>query len=159
MFAEALSLAVATGQPICGMDTTEGPVVYIDLENPKPILVQRFQRLSKGMGIAETAPVVVKQPGARMLPISEQSSIKYLHQICQAHKPTLLIVDTLIACLLEKEENDSASIRRIFNVFRSLAETYDMGVVVLHHFCKPSWVPAAGYRIRYRWRACGVVAI
>lgn len=117
---------VERGIPFAGLATEQRPVLFLDRENPLPVVIDRFDRLSIndspnfkywGGWAAEEAP-------APWSPI-------VIAWVQSCARPPLIVVDSLVG-FLQGEENSATEVRAYMQGFRRLA---DLGscVVVLHH--------------------------
>lgn len=50
----------------------------------------------------------------------------------KAHQPALLVIDPLVAAIRGDEDN-AVYMRSVFNKLKSIADTFDMAVLVVHH--------------------------
>ncbi|HWE52462.1 MAG TPA: AAA family ATPase [Bryobacteraceae bacterium] len=122
----AIGSAVERGAVFAGLETQRRPVLFLDRENPLPIVVERLDRL--GISDSQNFKIwggwVPEESPAPWAPIV----IEWV-EACEA-KP-LIIVDSLVA-FLQGEENSATEVRAYMQGFRKLA---DMGatVIILHH--------------------------
>jgi hypothetical protein len=123
----AIAEAVARGVAFCGMATSRRPVVYLDRENPLPVVAERNCRLGvvDGHGFTIWGGWCEAEPPGPMWP-----DLLAWAEACNP-KP-LMIFDSLISFFDGRSENDSAEMRRYMQGFRKLA---DIGctVLVVHH--------------------------
>jgi len=123
----AICHAISLGDALAGLRTQQRPVLYLDRENPIPIVAERFKRLG----------------------ISDSNDFKYWGGWCPAEpavpsSPTLMqwvnscevkpvvVVDSFAGFSDGADENDAAQVRAFMDGPRRLA---DMGatVIVLHN--------------------------
>ncbi|MEI6126709.1 MAG: AAA family ATPase [Pseudomonadota bacterium] len=122
----ALAESVSKGSPFMGLHTNKRPVVFIDFENPLPVLVERIKKLGcEDVQFWHTCNDI-------MPPRLDSSQWEQYREL-----PTgsLLIVDTLRASQ-GGDENDS---RQMANIMQRLKALRDNGftILLLHH--TPKW--------------------
>lgn len=120
--ARALAVAVAKGEPFLGRDTTQGPVVYISLEDPAWHVQAEFERLgAKGSQLyVFEGPV----PG---------ESDKLLWESVAALRPVLVIVDTAQRWLQIRDLNDYAEVTAALTPHLSMARELQSCLLYIHH--------------------------
>jgi hypothetical protein len=124
-----MSQAVASGTTFLGRATTQGPVLYLALEDGPRRLNLRIK----------------KQGGPSDLPITYITTLDPLNRNGKAQlamlidrlAPKLVIIDTLAAAKSGKvEENDAGDMADLFNPLRKMAQDLNVGILVVAHHGK-----------------------
>jgi hypothetical protein len=123
-FALAIACAVAHGAPFLGMRTIQGPVVYVDGENPGAVVRERIERL----GIAETDALKVWGGWNTVAP--KGPLCEEVIQWAREYRG-LIVYDSLIQFHTGSEQ-DSSETRRYMTQFRALANI-GASPFILHH--------------------------
>jgi len=90
------------------------------------------------IGPNEIGTLIQRDPvSGYCIPTNAQRDIE---AILDAHPPDILILDPLVE-LHNAEENDNTGLRAVVAYFRTLAQRYRMGVVLLHHTRKGATAP------------------
>jgi hypothetical protein len=118
--------AVATGTPFIGNITQQVPVIYIDFENPSPVLVDRTRALNiqhvRFWHISNT-----DQPPPHL----DSPEVTLLESLPSG---SLIIIDTLRSSHLG-DENDSRDIAAVLATLKHLREK-GFTLLLLHHTAK-----------------------
>lgn len=124
-FSLQLASSVAEGNPFCGMQTAQRPVLYIDAENPAEEVAGRLRLLGA------TCFNKFKIWGQWCEPEASIDSPAMYDWIERCEIKPLIVVDSLIA-FHPGAENSAEETRRYLNKFRKLA---GMGatILLLHH--------------------------
>ena len=134
-FALALAGAVAHGTPFLGRETQKRPVLYVDRENPLPVVRERLERL----GIRRTPELVAW--GLWNKPMPDGPTALSILQFASVNQP-LIIFDSLVG-FHPGSEQDASETRRHMQAYIALAAA-GATVIVLHHTGKA--VTAKQYR-------------
>lgn len=129
-----ISQCVAAGEPFLGRETVAGPVLYLALEDGGRRLKDRLKKQRAGMGDPKAGlPMRLRFKQLKLDTAEGQEKlIEYA-----ARRPRLLIIDTLAAAKGGKtDESDSGLMADLFNGLRSLAQTYKVAILVVHHHGK-----------------------
>jgi hypothetical protein len=122
-----LGLCVAAGIPFLGMNTKQGPVLYVDLENALTDCKAMRDALVRFLGFSHTPE--------NFLLVTEPPDD--LERLISVVKPSLVLVDSLRSYRPDVTEKNRAAgewLKRI----RALARKYGCAVVFIHHLRKPS---------------------
>lgn len=127
-----LALCVANGDPFLGMRTTQGDVLYLDLESRQYRVQMRLSKLIPGR-----APdaLTVTHDSLRLGDGLEEQ----LNMWCQdAENPRLIIVDTLgrVKSSAKRGENAYEGDTRIMGALQQTALTNNVAIVCVHHLRK-----------------------
>jgi hypothetical protein len=120
-----LSKAVSEGTPFLGLATKQRPVVYVDFENPLPMLIERIQKL-------DIRDVRFWHLSADPRPPRLDGPDWGLYKTFPAG--TLLVFDTLRASH-EGDENSSQDAERVMSRLKEIREL-GHAIIVIHHTTK-----------------------
>lgn len=123
-FALALAGAVAHGKSFLGRVTQLRRVLYIDRENPLPVVRERLERL----GIHQTPALAAW--GLWNKPMPDSPTALSILEFASAHQP-LIIFDSLVG-FHPGSEQDASETRRHMQAYIALAAA-GAAVIVLHH--------------------------
>jgi RecA-family ATPase len=127
-----LALDVAAGNPFLGLPTTQGDVLYLDLESRQYRIQERVGKL-----IAGKAPAALQ--ACHMADRLDEDLLEQLRLWCeQAPHPVLIIIDTLgrVKGGARRGENSYESDTRILGELQSFALQHSLAVVCVHHLRK-----------------------
>lgn len=121
-----LGICVAAGIPWLGLKTTQGPVIYIDLENG--------ERDSRTIRDSLVRHLKLRKCPDNFLTYFEHP--KSIDSLVREASPALVIIDSLRAYDPSAEaENTNGG--TVLNRFRELARKYQTAFVFIHHIKKP----------------------
>jgi hypothetical protein len=135
--AHDLAIAVATGQAWMGQyPCVQGYPLLLDYELHPEVLSQRFGLVADARGCSRE-----DQKRIRAVPLRGVSlNVQELRQVLEGTrhpKPSLVIIDALYRALpANTSENDNAEMSSVYNTIDSLARTFEVAVVVVHHSSK-----------------------
>lgn len=121
----ALGNAVSRGEPFLGLPTNERPVVYVDFENPLPLLVERTRRL-------DIRTVLFWHLSADVPPPRLDTAAYTLYRRLPAG--ALVIFDTLRAAH-SGDENSSQDMALVMGRLKELREL-GFDIFLIHHTSK-----------------------
>lgn len=129
-FALDLAIAVASGADFLGFNTTQGEVLYIDLENSKALTQQRLVRLLNGAEAPSGLTIV--NDYSTMNDTFLEDITEYLEQ---NPKVSLVIVDVFQKIKKAKSNNkaDYDDIYENFTPLKELAEKYGISLILVMH--------------------------
>ncbi len=129
-FALDLAIAVASGADFLGFNTTQGEVLYIDLENSKALTQQRLVRLLNGAEAPKGLTIV--NDYSTMNDSFLDDITEYLEQ---NPKVSLVIVDVFQKIKKTKSNNkaDYDDIYENFTPLKELAEKYGISLILVMH--------------------------
>lgn len=131
--AMALSVAIANGSTgFLGrnLDTTTGRVLYVDEENPEPLVPWRMSLLGLHKAAAKNIRYLHRQ-GVRL-----DRNPELLLDECFTFEPDLIILDSLTR-LHTKDENNAGEVARLFNdAIVPLSRETGATTLILHHVNK-----------------------
>jgi hypothetical protein len=122
-FARCLALSVAQGVPFLGLDTTQGLVIYLALEEKRSQVKDHFADL----GATGDEPISIYCAAA------PQDAMSELCRLTRELKPLLVIVDPLFKFLRVKDEKAYAEVCAAIEPFLTLARETGAHVMLLHH--------------------------
>lgn len=123
-FAQGLALAVARGEPFCGLPVRQGPVLHIDHEQGAEMTKERYQLL----GLSSPCPDLefVSFPSWRL---SGRDGKQLLGRMAQGR--ALLIIDSLRASIVGDE--NASEVRTWLDQASDVSDRTGCTVLVLHH--------------------------
>jgi hypothetical protein len=123
-----LGLAVAAGiPPFPGMETEQGPVLYLDYENGLKESWDVRQQLVRFLELPNT-------PKHFYVWTPDRGELK-LESVCNKDTPKLLIVDSMRSHNPHFEKTDNAGVE--MKMLNRLAREYGVAILVIHHTRKP----------------------
>jgi len=131
----SLAQAVAAGAPFLGrFETEQGRVLVVDYESGDRLLKRRIHKLHRGLGdgAPEDLPMMVLTAGVRLDRHADE-----LTDFIQRHGFTLCIIDPLVNAH-DGDENDSATMARLFERVHRLRRDTDCAFLFTHHIRKLS---------------------
>jgi len=157
-----MALSLATGTPFLGVfDVVKpGPVLYIQEEDPAPRLKDRFDKMwdakaDWNVGLDDDGePIIIpahslpKDPDIGLhiksgITLSDEVWMEWLRDIIaeglDGNPYEAVILDPLMYMLGDIEENKSgAMMTKVFRPLKTLAQEFDIAVMVVHHMRKGS---------------------
>jgi hypothetical protein len=121
--ARQLALAVARGEPFLGRDTSEGPVIYLALEEKRGEVRSHFRAL----GATDDKDIHCFFGSA------PENLVDRLKASIVSLKPNLVIVDVLFRAAKVKDASDYAQVLAALTPYLNLARETGAAVLVLHH--------------------------
>jgi hypothetical protein len=122
-FARGLCLAVARGDPFLDCATTQGPVVYLALEEKRSEVRRHFQDL----GATGEEPIFIHAASA------PQDAIPELFALIKKVKPVLLVIDPLFKLVRVRDEKAYAEVCSAIEPLLNLARESGAHVLATHH--------------------------
>lgn len=114
-------------------------VIYVDAEDFLPIIHLRTKEW--GMDLSRFYPI--RRPPRDLIDMTKQSYQDELIDMCYDLQPDLVIVDSL-SSVNSKGENSIEDLREILNYFVEIPQSFDCGLVLIHHLRKPGKNGSAG---------------
>ena len=129
-FALDLAIAVSSGADFLGFNTTQGDVLYIDLENTKALTQQRLTTLLNGAEPPEG--LTIANDYSTMNDTFLEDITEYLEQ---HPKVSLVIVDVFQKIKKSKSNNkaDYDDVYENFTPLKELAEKYKISLILVTH--------------------------
>lgn len=122
-FSRHLALAVARGDNFLGRATTQGPVVYVSLEEKQSAIKKHFI----AMGATSKDDIYIFAGSA------SEGFVDKVIETVREKQPVLIIIDTLVRATKIKDVNDYARATEALNPLLALAHTSNCHVMFLHH--------------------------
>jgi hypothetical protein len=123
------AIAVARGEPFCGLTTYQRPAIYCFLEDGKKRAARRLRQLGLRRDERVSLEVLVTPDDLQDL----------LVRLTDIGKSILLVIDPLVVLERKwnvKDENVAQEIEKVFEKLRSFAQSTESSVLVIHHFRK-----------------------
>ncbi|WP_404420757.1 AAA family ATPase [Nibricoccus sp. IMCC34717] len=132
----AIALCVATGTPWLGYRTTQGPVLYLNLELKKKTFHHRVYVVSRALGIKNAKDLHIEN--LRGQAMDEASLRSNIQRLAKKHKPVLIVVDPFyrLSSAAGVDENSNGEQTRILSLLEEIAETANTALLMVHHFAK-----------------------
>jgi hypothetical protein len=126
-----MMMCVALGIPWLGRQTIQGPVLHVDEEMGAAWFEQRLRWVANGHNADDTTPIAYTCMSG--LDLRQMSNVQELGQILAAEQPILMVVDALADVMPGGDENSVKDMMPLFRNLRTLANTYHVSTVLLHH--------------------------
>jgi hypothetical protein len=134
LVATKLATAMVKGGRWLGREVERGPVIYLDAELTQRLAVDRLRGL--GIRSADAELCYLNRPG---IDLGTPADVDALRALASKVKPTLLVVDTVMACAAGIDVNSNSEVVAFYaRVLRPLAVELDVAVLLLHHERKGS---------------------
>lgn len=156
-----MALSIATGKPFLGKYPVDnqGPVLYIQNENAHWIMKDRFEKMLKHKGVVgkinrskdklrvEFPPKVpFYMINQQSFMLSDEDHRDYLEELVDRMRPELVVLDPLYLMF----NGDVASAQDLFPILQwllYLKNTYNVGILVIHHYNKSGESKRGGQRM------------
>lgn len=130
-----LSLEITRGGTLYGRyQARQGKVVYINLEIAAATFGKRYNEACAGLGMSPINPNFVSVSDMD-LNLREEASLIDLELIISAHKPALVVIDTLAAAAHFSENNDM-QVKQIFKALKAISHRQKTAILLLAHHGK-----------------------
>ena len=120
--ARCLALAVAKGEDFLGRSTSQGPVVYLALEEKRSEVQAHFAR----MGALDEE--IYLHFGS-----SPEDALHGLEAAITTYKPALVIIDPLMRFIRVRDSNDYAEMTRAMEPLMTMARVSGPHILCVHH--------------------------
>jgi AAA domain len=124
--ARCLALAVARGEPFLGRTTSQGPVIYLALEEKRGEVRKHFQ----AMGASGEEEIYIYAATA------PADALEKIRLVVEEKRPALLIIDPLFRMTRVKDSNDYAQVTAALEPLMGMARETGCHVLVVHHLGK-----------------------
>jgi len=131
-WARCLALAVSQGQEFLGKNTAPGTVLYLALEEKRNEVRKHF----KALGATGKEPILIHAERA------PAQAVSAAQKIIEQHKPSLVIVDSLLKFTRVKDANDYAQVTAALEPLLNLARESGAHVLLVYHAGKGKTVDA-----------------
>jgi 5S rRNA maturation endonuclease (ribonuclease M5) len=121
--ARCLAVCVSQGKPWLNQDVSQGPVLYLALEEKRSELIKHF----RAMGATETDPIFI------FAGMSPQDGIIQLTEAVKFHKPALIIIDPLFRFTRVRDGNAYSEVTAALEPLLNLARQSGSHVLLVHH--------------------------
>ena len=145
-----VAISLALGQDFLGFEIpSPRKVLLVQQEISEPAMKDRIDKM---LGAAQPellqSHFIVPKRREQLWKLTRQPDREDLDRIIHRHAIDLLIADPL-STLHDKKENDNGDMSGILEFFAQLIKKHGIGILVVHHFGKPSQVERQGsYRMR-----------
>lgn len=121
--ARAIALRVSRGEPVLGRTTTQGPVIYLGLEDPRRVTKGHFRTLG-----ARPDDDLYVFTGTR-----PDAALAWLEGVLAKVDPVLVVADTLQHLLGVSDLNDYARVVAALGPVLALVRTRRAHMMLVHH--------------------------
>jgi hypothetical protein len=133
-----VAISLALGQDFLDFKIPSArKVLLVQQEISEPAMKDRVEKMLTPGLKGELANLIFFNRQEQTLKISKPQDREILNKIVQDRKIDLVIFDPL-AILHEKKESDNSDMSVILDYFAELMKKYSIGILVIHHFKKPS---------------------
>lgn len=154
-----LAISVASGTKFFGHYdvNVHGPVLMIQEENAPWMMQSRIRKIERAHGIlgeahADASTLTYTHGGDVHLELLNQagfdltdpSHLEALERKVQVVRPVLIVLDPLYMMLGDADENKVVEMRPILQWLLHLKVRYSTGILLVHHYAKPSQSPRFG---------------
>jgi putative DNA primase/helicase len=123
--ARNLALKVARGEPFLDRDTSEGPVIYLALEEKRSEVAAHFTKMG-----AKDESIFIHTGSA------PEEALAALEMAIRERKAVLAIVDPLLRMVRLRDGNDYAEVTRALEPLLMLARESGCHILAVHHMGK-----------------------
>lgn len=123
-----LAFSVANGTKFLDRNVKQGRVFILQLEDPEPLIKDRGVQMT-GTDISASDILV----GAKPFEITDFDKEQDLRDRIERYDPSLIIIDPLTFAHDVDDEDKSAKMGRVMNLFRRIALDYGICLVLVHH--------------------------
>lgn len=144
-----IAMAIADGVPFLGRPSVKSKVLYLQLDNPTDVWVNRLNDL-KVCEISLPDNLIIPDPFEpdyrdKLDIVKNPEDLEYLVHTVKEVDPALVVLDTLFD-INGGRENDAADVRQLYNSIMELCR--ERCVLLIHHTHKLS--PPPGQKIQHR---------
>lgn len=144
-----IAMAIAEGTPFLGRPSIKSKVLYLQLDNPTDVWVNRLNDL-KACDIELPNNLIIPDPFEadykdKLDIVKNPEDLVYLVNMCSEVDPAFIVLDTLFD-INGGRENDASDVRLLYNGILELCRT--RSVLLIHHTHKLS--PPPGQKIQHR---------
>lgn len=136
VFSYSLAVAIASGLPFLGLQTTQGRVLYLDEENGPANQPTYFKWAWKGQGCPDLVTLSANLRIGQNAILSHNGTwVDMLLQKVREFSPSLLICDTSSSCFRLNDENDNAEASKAIGALRLIQEAANnnTSILILRH--------------------------
>jgi len=128
----SMAVAISTGTEWMGCRTTQAPVIYLAGES-KDDLVSRLQAYAEGTGIVLPDTLTIIEDS---LSIDRGRDLVEIEQLVIRTGAKLIIVDPLVRCLRETDENNNQEVRECMERVCGTLGKHGCDILLVHHTAK-----------------------
>lgn len=130
-----LGLSIAYGKPFLGVPTTQGPVLFLNLEVQATFFARRLKAVAEAKGITLTPGVFDTWNLRGFCESYDKLMPKLLPRIIE-RKYALVILDPIYKILGDADENKTTDIAKMLNQLENVANQSNSAVFFAAHFPK-----------------------
>ena len=106
-------------------------VIYVDEERTKTFFKLRFNKMEKAKGYPMNEKNFRLSVG-KFIKLDQDRGIKILNKIIEKQRPDVVIIDAFADCMTGNE-NNAIDILKIYDVFKSLRDRFNVTFVIIDH--------------------------
>jgi hypothetical protein len=129
-----LALCVATGRPFLKWDSTQGKVLFINLEIHENFIKERLVSLAKAKGTADFGQLYFCNLRGKAGDFDDL--LEQISEIIQGEDYSLIILDPIYKAMVGSSENTASGVGRLCNNLEQFVERTGAAMVFAHHFTK-----------------------
>ena len=143
-FSLQIARSVGAGEPLLGLETSQGKSLYIQFELGEEILQRRMREETK-------MPYPNVWVGTNFsLKLDTPSGQRMLMDAVDAVQPTLLILDPLYKAI-NGDENEASDMMKVVNYLDDIITTFGCSIIVIHHSGKDESKRGRGSTVFEDW--------
>lgn len=160
MFMLQLSASIAGAGDLLGLGVSGSKkVVYLSLEDPSDVVINRYHALGKILDLNARKAVIdnlkVGSLYGRTLDMSQETGLELLN-LQLPDQFDLLIIDTLSRSH-SSEEKDNGEMSRLVSSFEALANAKNASIILVHHVAKANIADDSEASISHLARGAGAL--
>jgi len=144
-----LGLSLAYGKDFLGFKVPHPRrVLYVQQEISEPAMLERLRQMTSRMTSSCSDNFMIENTAGNPLKLSTAAGRERLRKLLADNRPDLLILDPL-STFHDKEENSSTEMATVLETISELKSEFTVGILLIHHFGKPSLAVRKGsHRLR-----------
>jgi len=139
-----LGLSVANGTDFLGFKVPQPRrVLYVQQEIAEPAMLDRLRIMVSGLGPSYADNFMIENTTGTPLKLTSQADRQRLSDLLDHNKPDLLILDPF-STFHNKDENSAPEMTAVLEPIFELKYKFKVGILLIHHFGKPSLAERKG---------------
>jgi hypothetical protein len=149
-----LGLSIASGKDFLGFKVPQPRrVLYVQQEISEPAMHERLKKMTSQAGLPYSDNFMIENTTGTPLKLTNRAGIERLRELLELNKPDLLILDPL-STFHNVEENSASEMSAVLEAISVLKSEFKVGVLVIHHYGKPSLAERKG---SHRFRGSSII--
>ena len=134
----SLEVAVLSGLPFLGAETTRGPIIHGDFDTDARAQIPWLERALVGQGVARDVLKQITYVDSESGGFMDEAGLTALRAHAIETGAVLIVVDAFTSAFPMIRGNDAGEVMQVMAAFRALAKDTNAGVVILDHTPKPT---------------------